>query len=1256
MDVVALAREREVAGREREITALSREYDEARTRGQVRLAFVKGPAGIGKTHLFRALRRSLTDHGGRVFEGGAPRHDRRAYGLFAPMVTDLLGFAAELGIPQRTLVDLTRRLAPVIGHSGLLQAPAHERRVDLFDAVAELFGVVAKQTPVLLFPDADAADAASLDLLRFLVAALTIPGTAATAFLVVSFRDDGTLPAVFSDLVARAPALSVPLAGLDLEGIRSYLSRREVAERLLDATGGVPTALEQVIGAGALPNAGLLRPADLVLKRLASLPTVEADVMRALAVAGMAAGDQVASLIVAVRGAAPTDLAQRLDGLEKSHLLEVVTEPYTHAAGKLCYAFARPADREAVLAALTPTDRSVLELASGEVREASGDLEAAAAHFLHADPRGRGVVAAQAAAQTLADRCAFGEAASLLRQALAHAPAADQGGLHLRLSEVLTSSAEFVQAMRHLGYARRALPALRRELRARAAGVCALMGRHRLGIRLCHSVLGGNQRPTDPAGEKAFAHLVDLTAAQGDYEAAEALARSGLGWFGDRFDLATELRNALGKTLLARGRYDEARTAFEDNLASACGANNRGEEARAVINLGVVAHRRGDRRAAIAHYRAALDGGALDRTLQAMALANLGSLFADSGEFGRAVESLTRAVATFTRIRRQDATARFALNLASLHLFLGEFERASELVEHARSVAEDNHDAYHVASAILVRGEIAEARGDWAEALPHLGDARDRFEILKSPRYAAEATLNLARVHLARGELALARLSLARPAVDDMAATIPAIAVERDLLAGEIALVGGDLGEASRRLVRAKDLLFENPDLEGPFRVHFLLSKLRLAANDSAGAEAEVTRAARLVDELASRVPVASRAAFLRSPRRAQVLAAAERGITPAHVATALDLDTGREPSSTQPIVGGAPSLQKVLKVLDAVARSPATVLIRGESGTGKELIADAIHRKSARRDKPFIKVNCAAMVEELLLSELFGHEKGAFTGAVRERRGRFELADTGSIFLDEIGDISPKCQVALLRVLQEREFERVGGQKTIRIDVRVMCATNRNLEEMVERGAFREDLYYRLRGVMLELPPLRDRLEDLPALCNFLLAKVARERNEPQKVLSPAATELLRSYPWPGNIRELENMIAATTIFATGTEVGPEAFEHIREFQAKAIPLRAVPTASAAVNPAATQTPPANGVVDYFEVARGRGLSLKDLRREVENQCIERALAEAGGNISEAARLLQMKRSRLSQIINADPHLRSVAKGDDGKQEPEMT
>jgi DNA-binding NtrC family response regulator len=225
-------------------------------------------------------------------------------------------------------------------------------------------------------------------------------------------------------------------------------------------------------------------------------------------------------------------------------------------------------------------------------------------------------------------------------------------------------------------------------------------------------------------------------------------------------------------------------------------------------------------------------------------------------------------------------------------------------------------------------------------------------------------------------------------------------------------------------------------------------------------------------------------------------------------------------------IIGTSGKMQEVFNVVERVAGSNATVLIRGESGTGKELIAKAIHYNSRRSAKPFIAVSCAALPETLLESELFGHEKGAFTGAVGQKAGRFELAHQGTLFLDEIPEISPGVQVKLLRVLQEREFERVGGTKTVRVDVRLIAATNRDLEELVANGEFRADLYYRLQVIQIFLPSLRERREDIPALVEHFIVKY-NERNAKQvKFVSRETMDLLMKYNWPGNIRELENAI----------------------------------------------------------------------------------------------------------------------------------
>jgi transcriptional regulator with GAF, ATPase, and Fis domain len=240
-------------------------------------------------------------------------------------------------------------------------------------------------------------------------------------------------------------------------------------------------------------------------------------------------------------------------------------------------------------------------------------------------------------------------------------------------------------------------------------------------------------------------------------------------------------------------------------------------------------------------------------------------------------------------------------------------------------------------------------------------------------------------------------------------------------------------------------------------------------------------------------------------------------------------------------IVGSSGALDKVLGVVRKVAKSNTTVLVRGETGTGKELIAGAIHHNSLRAARNFVKVNCAALQENLLESELFGHEKGAFTGADKQRIGRFEQADGGTLFLDEIGDMSPNTQAKILRVLQEHEFERLGGTRTIKVDVRLIAATNRDLTTMVEAGAFREDLYYRLNVVTIEMPPLRERKDDIAALANFFIRRFSGELKKKIQGLDADALKLLMRYHWPGNIRELENAIERAMLLAEGAQIAAD-------------------------------------------------------------------------------------------------------------------
>ena len=257
-------------------------------------------------------------------------------------------------------------------------------------------------------------------------------------------------------------------------------------------------------------------------------------------------------------------------------------------------------------------------------------------------------------------------------------------------------------------------------------------------------------------------------------------------------------------------------------------------------------------------------------------------------------------------------------------------------------------------------------------------------------------------------------------------------------------------------------------------------------------------------------------------------------------------------------LIGKSPSMQDIYNKIEQVADSRTTVLITGESGTGKELVAKALHYNSGRRERPFIALNCAAIPETLIESELFGHEKGSFTDATARRVGQFELANNGTLFLDEIGDLSAMTQAKLLRILQEREFTRVGGVQSIKVDVRIVAATNKNIEELVRKGQFREDLYYRINVIALYLPPLRERGEDVPLLANHFLAKRIEEDSRPHQEFTKDAVDLLSRYPWPGNVREMENIIEQAFIWSKGSDsITPEHLPNILKNDSRSSSLR---------------------------------------------------------------------------------------------------
>jgi len=324
------------------------------------------------------------------------------------------------------------------------------------------------------------------------------------------------------------------------------------------------------------------------------------------------------------------------------------------------------------------------------------------------------------------------------------------------------------------------------------------------------------------------------------------------------------------------------------------------------------------------------------------------------------------------------------------------------------------------------------------------------------------------------------------------------------------------------------------------------------------------------------------------------------------------DVDISATPAGNEEILGDGPAMRRIFDTIRRVARTDVTVLISGESGTGKELVARAIHAKSPRRHRPFIAINCGAIPENLVESELFGHEKGSFTGAHTQRKGRLEMADGGTVFLDEVAELPPPVQVKLLRVLQERQLERVGGREVIPLDVRILAATNRDIKKETAAGRFREDLYYRLVVVTIPTPPLRERLEDLPLLATRFLERYSTEYKVRTRPFSAEALTAMRTYPWPGNVRELENRIKRAVIMAQGRRITPG------DLDLPATVIEAAP------------------------------MSLKEARNEAERRLMVEALQRHRGNISQAAKAIQISRPAFHELLAKHEIRAEDYRGDD--------
>jgi DNA-binding NtrC family response regulator/tetratricopeptide (TPR) repeat protein len=1219
-------------GREQEISRILESFKRAR-QGDSLFILVTGKPGIGKSTFMASAQHSLQDQGALVLEGrcrpGLPSY-RPLLDVARGALSHLSGSGADSDLLERGqgLLDVLDNRASngavsPSQHPGADMRGRESDRISLFDRMADLLRSVSEVRPtVVMLHDLDFADPSTLQLLgylgRVLVGTPELSEARFRGLLMANSRDAGVLD-LHSGWRGEISALQLDLDGLNVDGVRAFLSSEEVVSRVLESTGGEPQLLD------VLTQRSTVKTVEET-SQLSGLGPSELRVLEVLAVFGRPLGPETLRLLCDLPNGR---LAQTIVELSQHRqILEKVV-----VDGELRIGFARAGDQGEVIDGLSERDRRKLHAQVGRYLEAQGEaeLESCAAHLLRGHCGEHSARLALEAGQRLEIAFCFERAAELYERALSQAEDATlTRELTERLCSVYEVTGDLDQALHHSERAREQNPA-DPEVSLRIAHLHLIRGdfaaaRAELGAlrQLLPEQAGGDTRlRARVLADSAWAQYM-----AGDPDSAVATAESGLTLVvqpdGCAEELATvqmSLRNTLGKIDLERGRYEQCREHFLNNLSWAQTAGLPSEEVRALVQLGQTSLQTGDYDRAAEWYQQARELAETigDQRFLGACLQHLGVLAERRRDYRQALDLYQRAVAAWKKVGHRSYLAWVGLDLGKLYLRLGDLPRATAMADLADRMADSEPPLATRINLELLRGRIALSECRYKEATERFIRARDLASGAGQSERALRSLLDLVTLQLTQERFEEARSLLAREVglPEQRSLRLKAL-----LLWARAESRTGEASAARNHLAEALELSEALQDPESAWQVRFLLS--RVASDQGRNAEAgrllrEAATGERLVR---ATVPGEFIETLADQPLRVELREALTGdGKAPSRAAIR-QRSCDRDPEVATPqgfddIVGRHPRMQQVFNQIDKVAATDALVLIRGESGTGKELIAEAIHRRSQRSDKPLVKVNCGALVESLLLSELFGHERGAFTGAMQRKKGRFEIANGGTIFLDEIGDVSPKTQVALLRVLQNHEFERVGGTTLISVDVRIICATNKNLEEMVAQGTFREDLYYRLKGLLLELPPLRARREDISLLTGHFLDRIGRERSSCAKELSVAAEQLLNGHEWPGNVRELENVLRSVSLFADGDLIDVKDFSDYPEL---GVAKRPVAAGAPSVSP-------------YGQI-RAQGLSLREFKKHIEAECIVEALGEVGGNITKAAKLLGMKRPRLSQLI----------------------
>jgi DNA-binding NtrC family response regulator/tetratricopeptide (TPR) repeat protein len=744
--------------------------------------------------------------------------------------------------------------------------------------------------------------------------------------------------------------------------------------------------------------------------------------------------------------------------------------------------------------------------------------------------------------------------------------------------------------------------------------------------------------PDAASRAKTAVRMAELCYQMGDFDRALHLAGEGLRGAGD---IATRLggRNVVGKVHIARAQWHDAKKHFTADAREAERAGDRTSELRARLNRGIAFLMLDQRDEARNIFLGVVADGERYSEPQAVswALYNLATAAHRRHDYAEALPRYTQAIEVAQRLHEKIPLANLLLAFAELQLRLHRLNEAHEALAFCRRACGFWMPAALISDFKIIDARVHLADGKTAEASELVREAASNSASSRNGDSVSQCPRILARIALEEGDLARAGEAIAEAR---KVANTPEALAEIALLEALCAQAAGHPFE--KTALDASQLALGLAGAELALEINLLLAGHYLDRGNLTLAQSHANTARGLRGRMTGTLPADIFARFLE--RRDQVELAridarlleaskkrkppgAEKAAAPA-ISVASGMDS---------ILGQDPEIIALRAKILAFASTDTTVLILGENGTGKELVANALQKASDRRGGPFIKVNCACFVDTLLIDELFGHEPGTFTGAEFQRLGCFELAKGGTLFLDEIGDVSPAAQKALLRVLQDGSFQRLGGTKTLHTDCQILCATNQNLEAMVECGKFREDLYYRLHSLVLTAPPLRNRLGDLELLTSAFLQSFASLYSKPLKVLSPRALAGLVRHRWPGNVRELKNVLESVHVQTEGDiiELGDitRNVERLRYLEDSSLEISEDGNLHTDQGAALLPAVPLLFRQMYQRIKTSRA-SYRDVESELEYFCVKSALEESGGNITRAGKLIGIGRARMSQLV----------------------